>query len=56
MPEQFGSFASNVITEWDEQDHRAMILVADFSFEDPDGKTRRVPIGARTMVPQYRGG
>ena len=47
MSEQFGSFASNVITEWDEQDHRTMTLVRDFSFVDPNGKAWHVPAGAR---------
>ena len=47
MSEQFGSFTSNVITEWDEQDHRTMTLVTDFSFEDPNGKTWYVPAGTR---------
>ncbi len=45
LPEQFGSFSNNVMTEWTGDDHRSMRLLRDFSFEDRSGKTWRVPAG-----------
>ena len=47
LSEKFGSFSSNVITEWNEDDHRSMTLVREFWFEDPNGKTWHVPAGAK---------